>query len=93
MQQEFGSSSYVLESLPFALFCFLQSPGDFRRTLLDAVNIREDSDTTGAMACTLSGAYNGASGIPAAYFERLEYRFWLEGLAAGFVGRWEETRC
>lgn len=91
VQEEFGSSAYVLESLPFAIFCFLQSPHDFRRTLLDAVNLGEDSDTTGAMACTLSGAYNGASAIPAEYLEGLEYRFWLEGLAAGFAERWRHA--
>lgn len=91
VQEEFGSSAYVLESLPFAIFCFLQSPHDFQRTLLHAVNLGEDSDTTGAMACTLSGAYNGANAIPAEYLEGLEYRFWLEGLAAGLAERWQHS--
>lgn len=89
VQEEFWSGAYVLESLPFALFCFLQSPGDFRRTLRDAVNLGKDADTTGAMACTLSGAYNGASAIPAEYLEGLEYRSQLEGLADRLAKRWE----
>ena len=31
------SSAFVLESLPFALYCFLRSPGNFMETLLTAL--------------------------------------------------------
>lgn len=59
VQQEFWSGAYVLESLPFALYCFLYSPGHFDRVLYNSVNESKDSDTVAAMACTLCGALNG----------------------------------
>ena len=59
VQKEFWSGAYVLESLPFALYCFLYSPGHFDRVLYNAVNESRDSDTVAAMACTLCGALNG----------------------------------
>ena len=76
VQQDFWSGAYVLESLPFALYCFLYSPDDFRQTLLTAVNESRDSDTVAAMACTLSGAYNGVDAIPEYYRDpaNLEYQ-------------------
>jgi len=58
-QKEFWSGAYVLESLPFALYCFLYSPGHFDRVLYNSVNESRDSDTVAAMACTLCGALNG----------------------------------
>jgi len=59
VQKVFWSGAYVLESLPFALYCFLHSPDDFDRVLFDSVNESRDSDTVAAMACTFSGALNG----------------------------------
>lgn len=59
VQQEFWSGAYVLESLPFALYCFLYSPGHFDRVLYNSVNESRDSDTVAAIACTFCGALNG----------------------------------
>ena len=54
-QKELSSGAYVLESLPFALYC----PGHFDRVLYNSVNESRDSVTVSAMACTLCGALNG----------------------------------
>ena len=78
VQQDFWSGAYVLESLPFALYCFLYSPGDFKQTLLTAVNESRDSDTVAAMACTLSGAYNGVDAIPAYYRSKDNLEYYTE---------------
>ena len=59
VQHVFWSGAYVLESLPFALYCFLRTPDDFDVVLYDAVNESRDSDTVAALACTFSGALNG----------------------------------
>ena len=59
VQKEFWSGAYVLESLPFALYCFLYSPGHFDRVLYNSVNESKDSDTVAAIACTFCGALNG----------------------------------
>lgn len=59
VQKEFWSGAYVLESLPFALYCFLYSPGHFDRVLYNSVNESKDSDTVATIACTFCGALNG----------------------------------
>ena len=64
-QKEFWSGAFVLESLPFALYCFLYSPGHFDRVLFNSVNESRDSDTVAAMACTLCGALNGLDKVVA----------------------------
>ena len=77
----FWSGAYVLESLPFALYCFLYAPGDFRETLLNSVNYSKDSDTVAAIACSFSGALNGIEAIEPYYVEELEFRDTLRDIA------------
>ncbi|MFC1812326.1 ADP-ribosylglycohydrolase family protein [Thermodesulfobacteriota bacterium] len=59
-----NNRSYVLESLPFALYSFLRTPDNFEETLYTAVNAGHDADTVASMACALSGAYLGYRNIP-----------------------------
>ncbi|MBV8898615.1 MAG: ADP-ribosylglycohydrolase family protein, partial [Verrucomicrobia bacterium] len=75
------SGAYVLESLPHAFYCFLRSPGDFQRTLHEAVNSSYDSDTVAAIAGNLSGALNGVRAIPQEFLNDLDFREELEHLA------------
>lgn len=75
---ETGSSEHVLAS---ALFCFLRSPEDYRATVLAGVNCTGDSDSIGAMAGALSGAYNGVGVIPERWARRVENRAELEKVA------------
>lgn len=77
----FWSGAYVLESLPFALYCFLRTPSDFSRTLFDAVNYSKDSDTVAAMACSMSGALNGIQAIDTHFIEELEFKERLTAIA------------
>jgi ADP-ribosylglycohydrolase len=65
-------SGYVVKSLEAALWAF-HSAEDFPTAVLAAVNLGDDSDTTGAVCGQLAGACFGESNIPAR---------WLEGLAA-----------
>ena len=73
----FWSGAYVIESLPFALYCFLYSPNDFKTTLLNSVNFSRDSDTVGAIACSFSGALNGINSIEKYYIDNLEFKDYL----------------
>jgi ADP-ribosylglycohydrolase len=59
-----GVSPYVVTSVLWALFSFLQSPGDFWETICTAIWPGGDVDTTAAMAGALSGTYNGIGAIP-----------------------------
>ena len=64
-------SGYVVRSLEAALWAF-HGADNFREAVLNAVNLGDDADTTGAVCGQLAGAHWGAAGIPQA---------WLEGLA------------
>ncbi len=68
---EIVGSGYVVKTLEAALWAFCHAP-DFREAVLEAVNLGDDSDTTGAVCGQLAGAYWGEAGIPPE---------WLDGLA------------
>jgi ADP-ribosyl-[dinitrogen reductase] hydrolase len=57
------SSGYVLDSLQASLWCFLNSDS-YEETVLKAVNLGGDTDTTGAIAGGLAGIYYGIENIP-----------------------------
>ncbi len=57
------SDGYVLHSLEAALWCFLRE-SSYEATVLRAVNLGGDTDTTAAIVGGLAGLYYGAEGIP-----------------------------
>ena len=54
-----GISPWSRTSCLWALYAFMRSPKDFWKTLHTSLLAGGDTDTIAAMACTLSGAYNG----------------------------------
>lgn len=70
IEKKWGSSAYVLESLPLALYAFLKQPNDFEKILDDCLRA-EDTDTVTSMALTLAGAYLGFNNIPKVYIKKL----------------------
>ncbi|MEN2401369.1 ADP-ribosylglycohydrolase family protein [Flavobacterium sp. MC2016-06] len=62
-ENEIFSSGYVLHSLEASLWCFLNSDS-YEETVLKAVNLGGDTDTTGAIAGGLAGIYYGIENIP-----------------------------
>ncbi len=67
-----GTGGYVVETVASAFFCFLRTPRDFEETVSRAVEGGLDTDTTGAVAGAISGAFNGLEGIPARWREGVE---------------------
>lgn len=57
------SSGYVVHTLEASLWCLLTSQS-YKETVLKAVNLGEDTDTTGAVAGGLAGLYYGFESIP-----------------------------
>jgi ADP-ribosylglycohydrolase len=55
-------SGWVIKSLEAALWAFHDAQ-DFQESVLKAVNLGDDADTTGAICGQLAGAYWGESGI------------------------------
>jgi len=80
-QAGLGEAWVAEEAIASALYCFSRSPGDYVRTVLTAVNTDGDSDSIGCIAGSISGAYNGAAAIPAAWRAEVEDAEVLQALA------------
>ncbi|WP_374174284.1 O-acetyl-ADP-ribose deacetylase [Flavobacterium tructae] len=70
-ENEIHSSGYVLHSLEASLWCFLNW-NSYEGTVLKAVNLGGDTDTTAAITGGLAGIYYGIENIP---------QKWILGLA------------
>jgi ADP-ribosylglycohydrolase len=68
-RERIRSSGYVVHTLEAALWCFLTG-ASYEDTVLRAVNLGNDSDTTGAVAGGIAGLFHGFSEIPVDWVER-----------------------
>jgi ADP-ribosylglycohydrolase len=69
------------EAVAIAVYSFLKSPSDYRKTVLAAANITGDSDSTACIAGAISGAYNGLRAIPEKWIREVENSGMLGKLA------------
>lgn len=69
-EDEISSGGYVLHSLEASFWCFLNSES-YSEAVLKAVNLGEDTDTTGAITGGLAGIYYGFENIPEKWIEVL----------------------
>ena len=67
--EDIRGSGYVIQSLEASLWCFLTEDA-FKDSVLKAVNLGEDTDTTAAITGGLSGIYYGLEGIPSKWIEK-----------------------
>ncbi|MEU8619976.1 ADP-ribosylglycohydrolase family protein [Streptomyces sp. NPDC048623] len=65
------SRVHSIEELPVALGMLLVGDGDYRRTVLGAVNYGRDCDSIATMAGALAGALHGESAVPAEWAKRI----------------------
>ncbi|WP_460585247.1 ADP-ribosylglycohydrolase family protein [Hymenobacter arcticus] len=79
-ESKIGSSGYVVHTLEAALWCLLRHD-TYAATVLAAVNLGDDTDTTGAVAGGLAGLAYGEAGIPAEWLAGLARRADIEDLA------------
>ncbi len=80
-EAEIQSTGYVVHTLEAALWCLLRHD-TYAATVLAAVNLGKDTDTTGAVAGGLAGLAYGEAGIPAEWLAALARRADIEDLAA-----------
>jgi len=78
---ELGNGVEAYNSVPTAIYCFLRNWGSFEDSVLYAVNLGGDTDTIGAMAGAISGAFHGVEAIPERWKSRLEKGDYIEELA------------
>lgn len=75
------SGGYVLHTLEAALWCLLRH-NTYADTVLAAVNLGYDTDTTSAVAGGLAGLYYGEASFPAEWLALLARRTDIEALAS-----------
>lgn len=72
---------YVVDALEAAIWCVARTT-NVRDAILMAANLRDDADTTAAIAGQLAGALYGASAIPADWLAKLAWRERIETLGS-----------
>lgn len=77
------ASGYVLHTLEASIWCLLTTDS-FADALLKAVNLGEDTDTTGAVTGALAGLIYPVEDLPASWLETLARREDIEDLAGRF---------
>ena len=78
---QIAGSGYVVRSLEAALWAFQQTD-DFQSAVLQAVNLGDDADSTGAVCGQLAGACYGANGISAELLTGLAKQELIENASA-----------
>jgi len=82
-RDDISSGGYVVDTLEASLWCVATSDS-FSEAVLKAVNLGKDTDTTGAVAGGLAGAYWGVESIPSRWIEALARREELSCLIGSF---------
>jgi ADP-ribosyl-[dinitrogen reductase] hydrolase len=79
-EEEIFSSGYVLHTLEASIWCLLKTE-NYRDAVLKAVNLGEDTDTTGAVTGGLAGLLYGYDTIPENWIKQIARRHDIEDLA------------
>jgi ADP-ribosyl-[dinitrogen reductase] hydrolase len=79
-ETEIESRGYVMHTLEASIWCLLNG-NSYEATVLMAVNLGNDSDTTGTVTGALAGLFYGHSSIPLFWLEVLKRRKDIEELA------------
>lgn len=84
-ENDIQSSGYVVHTLEAAIWCLLHT-NSYESCVLKAVNLGDDTDTTGAVAGGLAGIYYGADNIPHEWLTTVAKREYIEQLCTAFEG-------
>lgn len=79
-EDEIYSSGYVLHTLEASIWCLLKT-NNYQEAVLKAVNLGNDTDTTGAVTGGLAGLLYGSESIPRDWLQTLARRRDIELLA------------
>lgn len=79
-EKEIYSSGYVLHTLESSIWCLLTTD-NYEEAVLKAVNLGEDTDTTGAVTGGLAGLLYGVDSIPKKWLQQLARYDDIENLA------------
>jgi ADP-ribosylglycohydrolase len=85
-EHEIESSGYVLHTLTASIWCLLTT-NSFAECVLKAVNLGDDTDTTGCVAGGLAGVFYGMDAIPADWIAAMPRQADLTKLFQAFLGK------
>lgn len=80
-ETQVNSSGYVIHTLEAAIWCFMNT-NNYEDAILKAVNLGQDTDTTGAVTGGLAAVAYGWDSIPCDWLQTLAKRKDIEALAA-----------
>jgi ADP-ribosyl-[dinitrogen reductase] hydrolase len=69
-ENDIYSSGYVIHTLEASIWAFLRTDS-FENAVLEAVNLGDDSDTTGAVTGGIAGLYYGHESVPSEWLDSL----------------------
>ena len=78
------SGGYVIHTLEASVWCLLNS-NSFQDAVLRAVNLGEDTDTTGCVTGGLAGIHHGFKGIPKEWHDAIVRKGDIESLLLQFI--------
>ncbi|MEA5582096.1 ADP-ribosylglycohydrolase family protein [Nodularia harveyana UHCC-0300] len=81
---EINSGGYVIDTLESSLWCLLNS-SSYSETVLKAINLGGDTDTTAAVTGGLAGIYYGADNIPPEWVNKIARKQDIINLAERFA--------
>ncbi|MDR1986752.1 MAG: ADP-ribosylglycohydrolase family protein [Treponema sp.] len=79
-ENEIKSGGYVIETLEASIWCLLTAE-HYEGSVLKAVNLAGDADTTGCVTGAIAGLYYGFSGIPERWVHNIMKHTEIEDLA------------
>jgi len=83
-EDEIQSSAYVLHTLEASIWCLLTTD-NYKDAVLKAVNLGDDTDTTGAVTGGLAGLLYGLDNIPTNWITQIARKDDIENLAERFA--------
>lgn len=86
VERDIASSGYVLHTLEASLWCLLTT-ASYTDAVLTAVNLGDDTDTTGCVTGGLAGLRFGLSAIPQPWIEMIARKDDLHELLQAFITR------
>jgi len=89
-EEQIASSGYVLHTLEASIWCLLTTDS-YAEAVLKAVNLGEDTDTSGAVTGGLAGLLYGFDGIPANWLKQIAKHGDIENLAQRLACRYTST--
>ena len=88
-----GAAWIAEEAFASALYCFLLYPDEPLAAIRRAAMSGGDSDSVACIAGAFAGVFMGASALPAAWLDQLEYHTQLMAIAAHLTTLWEAPKA